>query len=157
MAKKEKNIFISHYGKDDEHVQKLKTLLDKNEYTLKNSSMDSTKPNQAKNPEYIKDLLRSRIKWAGATIVLIGPKTHTREWVDYEIDQSQKMGNRIIGLYIQGETGSKLPDPFEKYADALIGWDSKRIIDAIEGNCNNFENPDGTQRDPHWHSPKVTC
>ena len=59
MSSKEKNVFISHYGKDDEHIGKLKDLLGKKGYTLKNSSIDSTKPNEASNPEYIKSLLRS--------------------------------------------------------------------------------------------------
>jgi hypothetical protein len=75
MADKEKNVFISHYNKDDEHITNLKNLLQKKGYTIKNSSIDSTKPNQAKNPEYIKSLLRSRISWAGTTIVLVGPDT----------------------------------------------------------------------------------
>ena len=83
---KEKNVFISHFGKDDEHIGKLKELMQQKGYTLRNSSIDSTKPNDASNPDYIRQLLRDRIEWAGTTIVLIGPKTHTREWVDWEIE-----------------------------------------------------------------------
>ena len=154
---KNKNIFISHFGKDDAHIAKLKDLLKQKDYTLRNSSIDSSKPNDAKNSEYIKSLLRKGIEWAGTTIVLIGSKTHTRWWVDYEIEQSQRMGNRIVGVYLPGETESQIPDSFEKYADALVGWNSDRIIDAIEGGCNNFENPDGTPRDSKWHTPKVVC
>ncbi|CAB1059157.1 hypothetical protein D1BOALGB6SA_3915 [Olavius sp. associated proteobacterium Delta 1] len=154
---KEKNVFISHYSKDDEHIGKLKDLLDHKGYTIKNSSIDSSKPNQAKNTEYIKSLLRSRIQWAGTTVVLIGPDTHKREWVNWEIEQSNKTGNRIIGLYIHGETDSIVPEAFEKYGDALVGWDSGHVIDAIEGRCNNFENPDGTERQGKWQIQKGTC
>lgn len=157
MSNKEKNVFISHYGKDDKHIRKLKNLLEKKSYTLKNSSIDSTKPNKASNPEYIKQLLRSRIRWAGTTIVLIGPKTHTREWVNYEIERSHKSGNRIVGVYIHGESDAKVPDAFEKYGDALVGWDSGKIIDAVEGRCDNFENPDGTMRNGVWNVPKGSC
>lgn len=155
--KKKKNVFISHFGKDEDHIKKLKTLLSKKGYTLRNSSIDSTKPNDAKNTEYIKSLLRDGITWAGTTIVLIGPKTHTRWWVDYEIEQSNKEGNRIVGVYLQGETDSEVPDSFDKYADALVGWNSDRIIDAIEGRCNNFENPDGTPRESIWQPEKGVC
>lgn len=157
MAGKEKNVFISHYNKDDEHIANLKNLLQKKGYTIKNSSIDSTKPNEAQNPEYIKSLLRSRIAWAGTTIVLIGSKTHTREWVNYEIDQSAKSGNRIVGIYIQGDTGSKIPSSFDKYGDSLVGWNSDHIIDAIEGTCNNFENPDGTLREGPFTSSRGNC
>ena len=70
MAKDIKNVFISHYGQDEEHIVKLKKLLAKKDYQLRNSSIDSTKPNDAKNEEYIKyQLLKPGIKWAGTTIV----------------------------------------------------------------------------------------
>lgn len=62
---------------------KLKKLMNKNRYTLRNASIDSTKPNYATNEDYIKyNLLRSVIEWAGIVIVLIGDKTYTRLWVN---------------------------------------------------------------------------
>jgi hypothetical protein len=142
---KEKNVFISHFGKDDEHVGNLKELMKQKGYTLKNSSIDSTKPNEASNPDYIRALLRSRIEWAGITLVLIGPNTHTREWVNWEIEYSKDVGNRIVGIFIEGASDSDVPESFEKYGDALVGWRSDRIADAIEGRLNNFEKVDGTQ------------
>lgn len=144
----QKNVFISHYGKDDDSVRGLKELLSKNGYTLKNSSIDSTKPNQASNPEYIKTLLKDLISWAGTTIVLIGPQTHTRPWVDWEIDEANRQGKPIVGVFIQGAKDSDVPESFHKYGDALVGWNSDKIIDAINGLCNDFTMPDGSP----WHS-----
>src|SRR5438045_2454555 len=96
------NVFISHYGEHDEHVQDLKTKLGERGYTMRNSSIDSTKTNDASNEEYIKQLLREGISWAGTFICLIGPDTHTRSWVDWEIDQAQKQQKKIIGVFIYG-------------------------------------------------------
>src|ERR1035437_5097644 len=96
---KSKNVFISHYHKDDENIGKLKVLLSGKGYTIKNSSIDSTKPNQANNEEYIRRLIRMRINWAGTFICLIGPNTHTRPWVDWEIKQANKKGKRIVGVF----------------------------------------------------------
>lgn len=154
---KKMNVFVSHYNKDEEHIQKLKDLLKPKGYTLRNSSIDNTKPNQASNPEYIKSLLREGINWAGTTIVLIGPETHTREWVDWEIEQSNKQGNRIIGIYLNGASESDVPDNFEKYGDALVCWRSEKIIDALEGRLNNWEKPDGSLRERHWTVDRGTC
>jgi len=151
---KQKNVFISHYNKDDEHIQKLKNLLSTKNLQIKNSSIDSTKTNKASNDDYIKQLLRDRIKWAGTTIVLIGPDTHKRDWVNWEIEQSNKMGNNIVGIYLEGEKESELPDSFEKYGNDLIGWDSDNIIKAIEGTRNGlWQNPDGTDREGGKYSP----
>ena len=157
MADKTKNVFISNYGKDEEHIERLKSLLEKDGYSLRNSSIDSTKENDASNPEYIKTLLRSGIEWAGTTIVLIGPETHTREWVNWEIQYSNKQGNRVVGIFIEGASDSDVPEEFETYGDALVGWTSARIVDAIEGRCDNFENPDGTARESKWSPPKSDC
>lgn len=150
MSNTEKNVFVSHYGKDDEHIGKLKGLLKDNGYILKNSSMDSTKPNQAKNEDYIKQLLRDRMKWAGTAVVLIGPNTHKREWVNWEIEQANKLGKSIIGIFINGASDSDIPEAFEKYGNALVGWTSGKIIDAIEGRSTDFLNTEGESRvSPH--------
>ncbi len=141
----EKNAFVSHYSKDDEHIGKLKGLLDGKQYTLKNSSIDSTKPNSAKNEEYIKSMLRDRIRWASTVVVLIGPKTHTREWVNWEIEQAHTLGKRIVGVYINGASGENIPEKLKEYGNALVGWTSDNIIGAIEGTNNTFANPDGSQ------------
>ena len=123
MSSKEKNVFISHYGKNDEHIGKLKDLLGKKGYTLKNSSIDSTKPNEASNPEYIKSLLRSRIQWAGTTVVLIGPKTHTREWVNYEIEQSNKSDNTAHIATLQHNRPTTAPDQGRDAVGRFCRWD----------------------------------
>jgi len=154
---KTKNVFVSHYNKDEENIGKLKSLLSVKGYTIKNASIDSTKPNRANNPEYIKRLLRMRIHWAGTFICLIGPETHTRKWVDWEIDQAFKKGKRIVGVYINGAKDSDVPENFEKYGDALVGWDSNRIISAIDGTLNNWETPTGESRVGHWSPYRSNC
>ena len=68
MSKK-KNIFISHIHEDDKELGKLKELLGKKGYQIRDSSIDSSNPNNAKSPEYIKTgILAPRITWAGVMI-----------------------------------------------------------------------------------------
>lgn len=148
-----KNVFISHYNKDDPHIQKFKNLMNQKGYQLKNASIDSTKPNKAKNSEYIKKLLRSRLTWSNTCVVLIGPKTHTRDWVNWEIEQASKKGNRIVGVYINGASGEDVPDNLNKYGDALVGWNSNSIESALEGE-NKWTTPhDDTPRTETPYSP----
>jgi hypothetical protein len=74
--------------------------------------------------------------------------------VNWEIEQSNKMGNNIVGIYLEGEKGSELPDSFEKYGNDLIGWNSDNIIKAIAGVRNGpWQNPDGTEREGGKYSP----
>lgn len=152
-----KNVFISHFNEDEPHIKKMKDLLDKKGFQLRNSSIDSTKKNDAKNEEYVKSLLRDGIKHAGTTIVLIGPETHKRSWVNWEIEQSNKQGNRIVGVFLEGAKDSDIPESFQKYADSLVGWTGDKIIDAIEGRVNNWEKSDGGIRVPYWNESHGEC
>jgi hypothetical protein len=146
---KEKNVFISHYNQDDEHIQNLKELLAKKGYTIKNSSIDSSKPNRVINEEAIRRLLRMRITWAGTFICLIGKDTHTRPWVDWEIEQAKLKGKLIVGVKVFGQGDAILPKNFEKFGDCLTGWNSEKIVDALEGNEIGWSDPSGAGSSSH--------
>jgi hypothetical protein len=134
MSEKKINIFISHYGEDEEHISKVKNLIEKRNYDIRDSSIVESDPNRAKNPEYIKTLLRPKIDWAGTVLVLIGPKTHEREWVNWEIEYANKKGDkRIVGVYLRGATDADVPDKLNDYGDACVPWNSDKLIAAIEG------------------------
>ena len=136
---------------------KLKDLMQTKGYELRNSSIDLTKPNNASDPNYVRQLLKSRIEWAGTTLVLIGPETHKREWVDWEIETSNKCGNRIVGIFIHGATDSNIPDALEKFGDSLVGWNSSRIADAIDGAADTWETASGEIREPRHTQPRIDC
>jgi len=148
-----KNVFISHHHKDDAQVDKLTNLLNKNGYSIRNSSIRAKPANQKRlerglvKEATIKRLLRMKMSWAGTVMVLIGKATHSRPWVDWEIEQAHRLGKNIIGVYEHGlKDKVKLPSALEKYQTSQVGWDSERIIAAIEG-TSVFENPDGTPCD----------
>ena len=66
-----KNVFVSHYHKDEENIKKLKDLLS-DEYCIKNYSVTTDKYNEAKNEDYIKyEYLRPLINQSSALICLI--------------------------------------------------------------------------------------
>lgn len=148
---KTKNVFISHHHKDDADVDKLTDLLQKNGYNIRNSSIRAKPANQERldkglvKDAVIKRLLRMKISWAGSIIVIVGKETHTRPWVNWEIEQAHRQGKNIAGVYEYGlKDDVDLPAALEKYGTSqVVGWDSKSIISAIEGEPK-FQNPDGT-------------
>lgn len=137
------NVFVSHYHEDEDNIGKMRELLG-SDYQIKNSSVTSDKFNRANNPDYIKTLLRERIKWAKTLICLIGPHTHDSEWVDYEIRQAHKQGKMIVGVYVYGASDSDIPEALREYADAIVGWRKERIIEALTNQKSTFEKADGT-------------
>ena len=158
---KHHNIFISHYGKDDAHVQSLKTRLKDQGYSIRNFSVDSTNHKDGRKPSnsVIKRLLRMRINWSSTFICLVGPKTHTRAWVDHEINEAIKQGKKIIGVYTHGsKETAELPKNLDKVASSLIGWNSiDKIGDIISGENIPMEGPDGNAANESYERPKIRC
>lgn len=158
---KSKNVFISHYHKDDEHLQKLKNRFLEKGFMLKNSSIDSTKPDRGRlSTKNIEKLLNLRIRWAGTFICLIGDKTHTRPWVNHEIEQAAMMGKQIIAIYAHGsKRNAYLPENLEKYGCKKFGWNSvDRMIDAIEtGERYPWEDFDGNLGTPNYNLQTASC
>jgi len=161
---KRRHIFISHHHADDAEVDKLTSLLSRSGHDIRNSSIRAyRKVNQERwkgkrvSDETIRRLLRRKISWAGTVVVLIGQETHSRPWVNWEIEQANKQGKRIVGVYIRGGTEIDKPAALEKYASSIVSWNSKSIIASIDGTENPFQNPDGSPRQPTRTRKSGTC
>ena len=160
---KRKHVFISHHHADDEHVGRLSDMLRRNGYDLRNSSIRAKVSNQARLdkkqiPERtLKRLLRMKMSWAGAVIVVVGKNTHQRPWVDWEIRKAKELNKRIIGIYTRGGTENDVPEAFNDYGHALVNWNSESLIDAVEGTDSPFERPDGQPRQPIHEPTRRAC
>ena len=158
-----RHLFISHHHQDDSLVDKFTGLLGGKGWDVRNSSIRAKPANQDRldrgmvNKKVIERLLRMKISWASTVVVLIGKKTHTRPWVNWEIDQANAQGKRIVGVYEHGGKESDIPKSLEKYASAIVGWNANSIQKAVDGGENSFENPDGSTRSPANLSVTYTC
>jgi hypothetical protein len=142
------NVFISHRHEDDPLVGQLKNLLSKNGADVRDSSVTNENPNNATAEDYIKQILADRIKWAGKIIVIISPDTKNHDWVSWEIEYANRYPDkRIIGVWAPGAAGADMPPELDEYADAVVGWNSQAIIDALNGK-DNWQGPDGTSVPP---------
>jgi len=144
-----KNIFISHVHEDDAGLGKLKDLLKTNGMVIRDYSISSDNPNNAKSEDYIKSqILAPRIQQSSTLVVYISPETKESKYVNWEIEYAQKHNKRIVGVWAHGEGGCEVPEALNNLADAVVGWTGDRIIDAINGKIDRWENPDGTQSTP---------
>ena len=147
MSEETRNVFISHIHEDDDGLRKMKDLLGSRGFNIRDGSINAEKPNEASNSNYIKsEILAPRIRWAGTVIVYISPQTRNSPWVDWEIKYAHKAGKRIIGVWAHDAAECDIPDALEKYADAVVGWNGDRIIDAIMGQINDWRTPSGELR-----------
>ena len=156
MANDTKNVFISHGHEDDAGLGKMKDLLSKHGMSIRDSSINSDKPNNASSPEYIKSqILAPQIQWAGTLLVYISPQTKNSDWVNWEIEYAHRLGKRIIGVWERGANECDIPEALDNYADAVVGWRGERIIEAING-IDTWEKSDGTTFSPRYIS-RFSC
>ena len=157
MADQVKNVFVSHIHEDDEGLGALKELLAKADFQIRDASITSEKPNAATSSEYIKnEILAPGIRWASTLIVYVTPETKDSEWVNWEIEYAQKLGKRIVGIWAHGANESNLPKALDSYADAVVGWNAERIIDAITGRRREWITSGGEPR-PDRQIPRYRC
>jgi hypothetical protein len=160
---KRRHVFISHHHADDAKVSGLTTLLGRAGFEIRNSSIRAKPANQRRLDEKripertLKRLLRMKMSWASTVVVLVGKDTASRPWVDWEISTANRLGKRIVGVYERGGTENDVPAALERYRDAMVNWNSVKIIDAIEGKDDPSEKPDGKESPPNDNMPRSSC
>ena len=163
LSSSRKHVFISHHHADDAAVTAMTSLLSKSGHDIRNSSIRAKPANQERlekgliKKEVLQRLLRMKISWASTVVVLVGKETHSRPWVNWEIEQANKLGKKIVGVYERGGTEADIPSALEKYASAIVGWTADSIIGAIDGAANSFQKPDGSPRSATHARLSITC
>ena len=156
-----KNIFISHVHEDDDLLPKLKNLISNAGMDVRDGSINSNKPNNANNVEYIKEkYLKPHIDWASTLVVLITHETAQSDWVNWEIKYAVMQGKHIVGVFAQGATDADIPEELRKHGDAaVVGWQGERVVDAINGTITSWDDPvTGSPRTkPDWEAKRYSC
>lgn len=159
-----RHVFISHHHQDDEHVTRMTQMLKRGGYDIRNSSIRAKPANQRRLDEglvserTIKRLLRMKMSWVSTVVVLIGKETHARPWVNWEIEQANRLGMRVVGVFTRGGTEEDIPPAFEKYGSDLVSWNTESIMAAIDNEREGpFQDPDGNPRQPPVTPTTTTC
>lgn len=88
----------------------------------------------------VKQLIDSGLKNTSVTCVLIGEKTANRKYVAYEIEQSVKRGNGVLGIHINniknisGKTHfwrGDVPDALVRIGAPIYDWNPASFADYI--------------------------
>ena len=148
MREQIRNVFISHIHEDDDGIGQVKSLAGRHGMIVRNGSVTSDRPNSAKAENYIKyQILAPRIDWASVLVVYISPETRHSWWVNWEIEYAHRQGKRIVGVWAHGARDCELPQALEDYADAIVGWNGESIIDAINGESDEWHQQDGSEQE----------
>lgn len=124
------HIFISHAWKYSDSYNTVGNWLNGSGLNYTNYSVPSHDPLDANNTTKLKQDLTSQIKPASVIIIISGMYAAHSRWIDYEIDESIRMGKTIIGLKPWGN--ERTPVKIQDCATEMINWNSSSLISAIQ-------------------------
>ena len=73
-----------------------------------------------------------RIKQTSVFICMIGPETHKREAVLWEINKAYELGKKVIGVRIYKDRNDKIPKPLKDNNAKIMYWNLSDISEELD-------------------------
>lgn len=124
-------LFISHAWKYDEHYHTLvKWINEESNFSWSNCSVPSHNALPDKTSKGLSAGMTRQISPAQAVIILGGMYAVHSAWIEYEINEAQRMGKVIIGVRPWGQERVPVIVQNASICDP-VGWNRSSIIEAI--------------------------
>lgn len=128
---KSSNIFISFVEEDLNDVNLLRGQAKNKNSELEFRDYSVKEPYDSKNADYIKRNIRERIKQSSITIVYVSDSTSKSRWVNWEIEESIKLGKQVLAVYKGDSVPKTLPSALKENNIKPIKWSHSEIMNAI--------------------------
>ena len=126
-----RNVFISFTDEDKPMVELLRGQAQKEDGTVGFNDWSLRAPFDSERAETIREGIRERIRQASLTLVYVSDHTAKSKWVNWEVEESVKLGKKVVGVY-QGEIPGRLPPAIKKHRIRVIAWSHKGIAKALK-------------------------
>ncbi len=127
VRKHRRRVFISFQNKE-RHAKELLKAQAKNRRM--NVGFNDQSPQKAFNNKW-KTRMKPKIRKSSATVVMIGKDTYKSKAVNWEIEQSRKAGNKVIGIQVHKGKHHRLP-PAMKKNEELRRWNTTNIARRLK-------------------------
>lgn len=95
---------------------------------------------KTKGRKALENLILDGLEGTSATVVLIGEETADREWVQFEIEESQQRNNALVGVRIhhlldrdrRASRRGRVPDLLREIGAPIRDWDAESPHDLGE-------------------------
>lgn len=123
FAPPKRRVFTSFQMVDHWAIQYLREIKTSPDFDLEFYDESIVEPFDSVSADYIRRKLRERIGRTSVTVCLVGQTTRQSKWVDFELFESFKKGNRVIGMGLPGGP-SRVPYPrfFEQAGAPVKPW-----------------------------------
>lgn len=126
-----RNVFISFANEDKPMVELLRGQAKNEDNTLEFNDWSLQEPFDSDRAGYIRQGIRERIRQASLTLVYVSEHTVNSKWVNWEIEESVKLGKKVVGVY-QGRSPRQLPSAMTKHGIRVVPWNLKDIARELK-------------------------
>ena len=126
-----KRVFLSFLAEDRKQVDGLRLLASNPNYELEFYDESVRAPFNSSDADYIKSRIREKIKRTSVTVCLISQDTHTSDWVNWELNESEKQGNKIIAMALKGTQRATLPILIKQKGLTFYGWEPAKLNSLV--------------------------
>ena len=131
------NLFISHSWAYSDAYEKLCRLLEKaSNFVYSNYSIPKEDPVHTKSDSVLYKAIQQKITFCNVIIIMAGKYATYSKWIAKEIQIAKNdfaKDKPIIGVRPWANT--QVSSLVQNNADALVGWNTSSIVDAIRGNA----------------------
>ena len=125
------NVFISFAFEDKTDVDLLRGQAKNERSSLEFNDWSLREPFNSKRAEYIKQGISDRISKSSVTVVFLSENTASSKWVNWEVNESIKLGKKVVAMYKGDRPPSRLPSSVENNNIKVVKWNHKSIMNAI--------------------------
>lgn len=126
-----RNVFISFTNEDRPQVELLRRQAQKEDSALDFNDWSLRAPFDSERADYIRKGVLARIRQSSVTLVYVSDQTAKSEWVNWEVEQSVKLGKKVVGVH-RGDLPRKLPPAIKKYGIRVIAWSLEDIAKELK-------------------------
>ncbi len=117
-----RNVFLSFAYEDLNMVNLLRGQAKNQRLPLEFNDWSVSEPINSERAPYIKEKIKERILQSSATVVFISESTAKSDWVDWEIEESVRLGRHVIGVYPEGSDPRVRPSAIDRHGIACVPW-----------------------------------
>jgi hypothetical protein len=126
-----RNVFISFALEDKALVELLRGQAKKEDSNLEFNDWSLREPFDSKRSDYIRQGIRERIRQSSVTLVYVSDHTADSKWVNWEIEESIKLGKKVVAVY-SGEKPKRVPAAISRNGVKLIPWTQDGIAQELK-------------------------
>jgi MTH538 TIR-like domain (DUF1863) len=130
-TRKKKRVFFSFIAEDRKSVDGLRLLAANESFDIEFYDESVKTPYDSLNAAYIKTKIREKIDRASVTVCLISKETHLSQWVDWELEYSDKRGKTMIAMALRGVDSAILPKLIKEKQLTFHPWNHDRLYQLI--------------------------